>query len=57
VVEQGCFPLLNQGQLPVLATSLTLLDLLRDSTDKEAWDLVVRLYQPFLLTWARRQGF
>jgi RNA polymerase sigma-70 factor (ECF subfamily) len=45
----------------VLTTSLTLLDLLRDTTDKEArdraWDRFVRLYQPFLRTWARRQGF
>jgi RNA polymerase sigma-70 factor (ECF subfamily) len=39
----------------VLTTSLTLLERLRKNADG-AWDRFVRLYQPLLLVWARRQG-
>jgi RNA polymerase sigma-70 factor (ECF subfamily) len=39
----------------VLTTSTTLLERLRDNTTG-AWEQFVRLYQPLLLVWARRQG-
>ncbi len=38
-------------------TSLSLLELLRQSSHPEAWARFVRLYAPLLMTWARQQGF
>jgi RNA polymerase sigma-70 factor (ECF subfamily) len=41
----------------MLTTSPTLLDLLRQPNQPEAWVRFVRLYTPLLLVWSRRQGF
>ncbi len=41
----------------MLSTSPTLLEKLRQPTDREAWLRFVQLYTPLLLHWAGRQGF
>jgi len=41
----------------MLTTSLTLLDLLREPGNPDAWDRFARLYAPLLLRWAELQGF